>query len=86
MHVPMCGPHKHTQTNVQYGAFEEWSLLTEPQHQPVKKKNTSPPPERKSVHVQRALLKEGEALTQHTGDGSPSEPSRKQDGEAFNLS
>lgn len=38
MHVPMCGPHKHThtQTNVQYGAFEEWSLLTEPQHQPVK--------------------------------------------------
>lgn len=28
--------HTHTKTNVQYGAFEEWSLLTEPQHQPVK--------------------------------------------------
>lgn len=23
--------HTHPQTNVQYGAFEEWSLLTEPQ-------------------------------------------------------
>lgn len=44
MHVPMCGPHKHTQTNVQYGAFEEWSL-TEPQHQPVK--NNAIPGEKK---------------------------------------
>lgn len=39
----------HTQTNVQYGAFEEWSL-TEPQHQPVKNiaipaKTVSPCPE-----------------------------------------
>lgn len=40
MHVPMCGPHKHTH-NVQYGAFEEWSL-TEPQHQPVKRTLPSP--------------------------------------------
>lgn len=45
----------HTQTNVQYGAFEEWSL-TEPQHQPVK--NNAIP--KKTVHPRRRTsLKEG---------------------------
>lgn len=51
LHVCMCShvahinTHTHTQTNVQYGAFEEWVLLTEPQLQPLKNiamlKNTS---------------------------------------------
>lgn len=45
----------HTQTNVQYGAFEEWSL-TEPQHQPVKNVAI---PERSRTHMQKTLLKEG---------------------------
>lgn len=49
LHVCMCSHvahiNTHTQTNVQYGAFEEWVLLTEPQLQPLKNiamlKNTS---------------------------------------------
>lgn len=52
LHVCMCpcAAHTNTQTNVKYGAFEEWSLLTEPQHQPVEntaitKKTACPHPE-----------------------------------------
>ena len=37
-HVRPTQTHTH---NVQYGAFEEWSL-TEPQHQPVKRTLPSP--------------------------------------------
>lgn len=27
MHVPMCSPHKHSQTNVQYGALKNSRFL-----------------------------------------------------------
>lgn len=47
----------HTHTNVQYGAFEEWSLLTEPQHQPVK--NIAIPEKTVRPHLED-VAKEGE--------------------------
>lgn len=77
MHVPMCGLHKHTytQTNVQYGAFEEWSLLTEPQHQPVKN-ICHPRKKRPFVCIQRMTLKKGRCTFYNSEVGL-------QDAEAF---
>lgn len=51
----------HTQTNVQYGAFEEWSL-TETSTSAAKRTFYHPPPRRHLVHVQTEEGRRGRHL------------------------